>query len=174
MNQVVTPVVLGDPAVILDRHSIRRSSGVPTVSLLVGPTGAAVGTWRRWAAASGRGVVVADRDHFPSVEWVRSVAERTDLSAAAVLSLARRTDRDPHEFLAEWRDRTPADRERFWSTLAPDMDDDLLRMVSVLSHSQASPGTVSSSVSALGESAVPKLVRVVPSVTWPSVLLTVP
>jgi hypothetical protein len=93
-----------------------------------------------------------------------------DVPAAAVQSLARRTDRDPDEFLAEWRDKTPADCERFWRTLTPDRDDDLLHIMANLARSQASPSAVSLSVNDLGETTVPKIVRAVPSVTWPSVL----
>ena len=103
MNTAVTSVALGDPAAILDRHAIRRTTGVPTVSVLVGPIGAGGGTWRHWAAAAGRSVVVANRNVFPSAEWVRSVAEQVDVPAAAVHCLARRAGRDPDEFLAAWR-----------------------------------------------------------------------
>ena len=170
MNKVVTSFVLGDPAAILDRHSIRRTAGVPTMSLLVGPIGAGGGTWRRWATARGRRVVVADRDLFPYAEWVRSVAEQIDLPAAAVQCLARRAERDPDEFLAAWRVKTLANCERFWSTLAPNVDDDLLRAMAILAVSRASPSTVSTSVSDLGERIVPMIVRLVPSATWPSVL----
>src|SRR5437588_13052585 len=62
MNTAVTSFVLGDPMAILDRHEIRRTTGVPTVSLLVGPIGAGGETWRRWAAGTGRRVVVAKGD----------------------------------------------------------------------------------------------------------------
>jgi len=165
----VTSFVLGDPAAILDRHSIRRTAGVPTMSLLVGPIGAGGGTWRRWATARGRRVVVADRDLFPYAEWVRSVAEQIDLPAAAVQCLARRAGRDPDEFLAAWRVMTLADCERFRSTLAPNVDDDLLRAMAILAVSRASPSTVSTSVSDLGERIVPMIVRLIPSAAWPSV-----
>src|SRR5947199_10769159 len=117
MDSAVTSSVPGDLAAILDRHAIRRTTGVPTVSLLVGPIGAGAGTWRRWAAATGRSVVVARRNLFPSAEWVRLVAEQVDLPAAAVRCLAHRAERDPDEFLAAWRAKTPGDRERFWHSL---------------------------------------------------------
>src|SRR6516162_5176402 len=119
-----TSFVLSDPAAILDRHSIRRSAGVPTVSLLVGPIGAGGRMWRRWATAAGRSVVVASRDVFPCADWIRSVAEQIDLPAAAVQSLAEHAGRDPNEFLAAWRARTPADRDRLWNALAPNVDDE--------------------------------------------------
>ena len=78
MNTVVTAVECRDPAAILDRHAIRRTTSVPTLSLLVGPIGAGVGTWHRWAASGGRSVVVANGDRFPCAEWVHSVAEQIE------------------------------------------------------------------------------------------------
>jgi hypothetical protein len=108
MNMAVTSIVGGDCAAILDRHAIRRSSGVPTVSVLVGPIGAGGGAWRRWAAGAGRSVVVAIGNLFPVGEWVRSVADQIDLPAVAVHCLAQRAGRDPNELLDAWRDKTPA------------------------------------------------------------------
>ena len=151
MNAAVTSFAHLDPAAVLDRHAYRRTTGVPTVSLLVGPIGAGVGTWRRWATAKGRSVVVANGNLFPSVAWVRSVAEQIDLPRAAVQCLARRAERDPDEFLASWRVKTLADRERFWSTLEPEADDDLLRQIAILAVNQSSPSSVSTSLSNLGE-----------------------
>ena len=73
----------------------------------------------------------------PAAEWVRSVAERVDLPAAAVRCLARRAGRDPDEFLDAWRAKTPADCDRFWSALTPDADDDLLRAMAALAQAAA-------------------------------------
>jgi hypothetical protein len=170
MNSAVTSFLPCDPAAILDRHTIRRITGVPTVSLLVGPVGAGGGTWRRWAAAMGRSVVVANRNLFPYEEWVRSVAERKDVPAAAVRCLAQRAERDPDEFLASWQAKTPADRERFWSTLAPSVDDNLLRMVASLAVTRSPPSMLAASLSDLGEEIVPMIVRLAPSAMWPGVL----
>jgi hypothetical protein len=170
MHTATTSLALGDPARILDRHAVRRSAGVPTVSLLVGPIGAGGGTWRRWTSTTGRSIVVANRNLFPSAEWVNSVAEQVDLPAAAVQCLARRVERDPDEFLPAWRAKTPADRERFWNTLAPNADDDLLRAVATLAVDQGSWSTVAASLSDLGDRIVPLILRLVPSALWPSVL----
>ena len=100
MNAAVTSATLGDPAVVLDRHAIGRATGIPTVSLLVGPIGASGGTWRRWAAGTGRTVVVANQKMFPYAECVCSVAESSGLPAAEVHCLAKRADRDPNERFA--------------------------------------------------------------------------
>jgi hypothetical protein len=162
--------VLVDRAAILDRHAIRRTAGVPTVSLLVGPIGGGVETWRRWAAGEGRRVVVVHRNPCPYVEWVRSVAEDVDLPAAAVGCVARRLERDPDELLAAWRTKTPAELERFWNTLAPDVDDHLLRAVATLAIDQGPPGVVAAALNGLGEQTVPMIVRLAPSSKRPSIL----
>src|SRR5262249_41791632 len=108
MNTPAKSLTPADPARILDRHASRRIAGVPTVSLLVGPIGAGAGSWRRWVATTGRRVVSVNRNLSPSAEWIRSIAEQVDLPAAAVQCLARRVGRDPDEFLAAWRAKTPA------------------------------------------------------------------
>ncbi len=170
MNTAVTSFVRAHPAAILDRHAIRRATGVPTVSVLVGPIGAGVGTWRRWAAASGRTTVVANRSLFPYAEWVRSVADQVDLPAAAVHCLAQRAQCDPNELLAAWRAKTPADCERFWNNLAPNADDDLLRAAATLAVDQGSRTAVAAALSDLGERIVPMIARIAPTANWPSVL----
>jgi hypothetical protein len=165
-----TPQTLGDPATILDRHAIRRAAGVPTVTLLVGPIGADSGTWRRWAFTTGRSVVVASRNIFPTADWIRLIAGQVDLPVAAVHYLANRARRDPDEFLAAWKEKTAADRERFWSTLAPDLDDDLLGALANLVVDQGSRSTVAMALNGLGDRIVPLIIRLVPSALWPSVL----
>src|SRR5438132_12990493 len=171
MNTEVTSFEFGDPVAILDRHTSRRITSVPTVSLLVGLIGAGGGTWRRWATATGRSVVVANRNHFPSAAWVYCVAEQVDLQTAVVQCLAQRAGHDPDEFLAAWRAKTPADRERFWSTLTPEADDDLLRALAAFAVGRGSRSAVAASLSGLGERIVPMIVRLVPSAVWPRVLL---
>jgi hypothetical protein len=173
MNTAPTSLALDDPTRILDRHAIRRTAGVPTVSLLVGPIGAGCGTWRRWASATGRTVVVASRNLFPTAEWVRPIAEQVDLPAAAVRCLAQRAGRDPDEFLAAWREKTLTDRERFWGTLAPHVDDDLLGTVANLAVDRGSWNTVAAALLDLGDRIVPLILRLVPSALWPSVLFVV-
>ena len=162
--------VLISPASILDRHATRRATGIPTVSMLVGPIGVGVRTWRRWASSVNRRVVLANRNGFPLADWARGVAEQVDLPAAAVRRLAERSGRDPDEFLAAWRSRTPGDCERFWATLAPEADDDMLRAVAILALDSSSPGAVAASLSDLGARIIPMIARLVPSAIWPGVL----
>jgi hypothetical protein len=172
MNAAVTSSAVRDPSAVLDRHTTRRAGGVPTVSLLVGPVGAGRRTWRRWPTATGRPVVPARGHLFPHVEWAHAVAEALDLPAAAVRCLALRAGRDPDEFLAAWRTKTPADCDRLWSALAPHADDDVLRALAALAVERVSSrGTVASFVGALGERIVPAFARLAPA-ALPSVLFT--
>lgn len=168
MNAAVISLVRGDPAAILDRHAVRRTTGVPTVSVLVGPIGAALGVWRRWAAGTRRGVIVANRQAFPSGDWVRSIAEQVDLPAAAVRCLAERAQCDPREFLAAWPVKTAADRERFWNNLTPDANDDFLSVVAGLHVGSGSRSVAP--LCDLGERIVPLVARLASSSHWPTVL----
>ncbi len=170
MNTLAASSVRGEPAAILDRHAIRRTRGVPTVSVLVGPIGIGGRTWRQWAAGTGRSVVVAERNLFPFAEWVRGVAEQTDLPAEAVRFLARRSDRDPDELLAEWRAKTPADRERYFSSVAPNADDDLLRAAANLADVGWTRSGVAAALSEFGERIVSVMADLAPSSDWPSVV----
>jgi hypothetical protein len=170
MNSPPTPFAPHDPSVVLDRHSLRRATGVPTVSVLVGPIGAGGRAWGRWAAVTGRSVVAADRGLFPYAEWLRSVAAQIDLLTAAVKILAQRAGRAPDEFLAAWRDKTFADRELFWSTLAATADDDLLRAAATLPLGQSS-SSAAALLTRFGEPIVPAIIRLFgASIPWPSVL----
>lgn len=170
MNASATFFLPADTATILDRHALRRTTGIPTVSLLVGPIGAGGGAWRRWSAAKGRSVVVAKGNLFPYAEWVRSITEKIDLPVAAVQCLAQRAERDPDEFLAAWQAKTRTDCERFWNTLAPKVDDELLHAVAMLLVGRGSPSAVAASLSDLGERIVPTIARLAPLATWPSIL----
>jgi hypothetical protein len=169
-NFAETSFVPSDLAAILDRHTTRRIAGVPTVSVLVGPIGAGGRTWRRWATATGRRIVTANQRVFPCAEWVRAAAEQLDLPAAAVSCLARRAGRNPDEFLAAWRNRTPADCERLWRSLPPQVDDDLLRAVADLAVGQVPWAAVAVSLSAVGEKIVPIIVRLASTAAWPGIL----
>jgi hypothetical protein len=76
----------------------------------------------------------------------------------------------PNELLAAWRAKTPADCERFWNTLAPNVDNDLLRAVATLAVGRSSRTAVAASLSDLGERIVQVIARLAPSANWPGVL----
>jgi hypothetical protein len=138
--------------------------------VIVGPVGAGGRTWCRWAARDGRKVVVADGHLFPTAEWLRAVAEQVDLPGAAIRCLAQRAGRRPDEFLAAWRVKTRADRDRFWSTLAPQPNDDLLDALAELAVSQHSPTSVAAALSDLGDRIILLLLHLQPPTRWPALL----
>lgn len=170
MTAAATTFVCAEPTAILDRHTVRRSDGIATVSLLVGPVGIGGRTWRGWAAATGRKVIVADPNGFPLVRWLRAVAEQVDLLAMAVQCLAGRAGREPEEFAEAWLAKTAADRERFWKTLVPGGEDDLLRAMATPAAGDVSSDRVAEELSNSGERVVSLLVRLAPSCRWPAVL----
>lgn len=166
----VEAFTIGNSEAILDRHAFRRKTGIPTVSLLVGPMGASGRAWRRWAATTARSVVLAQGDSFPSAQWIQAVAEQIDIPKAALHRLAFRCERDPDQFAAEWRDKTPADQERFWNTYSRNQEDDLLLDVVRLVAEFDSPGTTISGSNDPNERLVPTIVQLTPSAILPSVL----
>jgi hypothetical protein len=172
MNTAVSPREFADSSATLSRHAVRRSNGMPTVSLLVGPIGTGARTWRRWAAAGGRSVVVENDRCFPYAAWTLAAAGQADLPVTAVWRLAQRAERDPTEFLAAWRAMTSADRERFRGTLAPSRDDDLLCVLAdfVIGQDSVNRPDLARSLSTFGESGIPAIVRLDAAVAWPSVL----
>jgi hypothetical protein len=140
------------------------------VTTLVGPIGAGPRLWRRWAKARQLDLVTADDRRFPVAAWLRSLAERHDLPAAAVRRMARRAGRDPAEFLAAWRVKTGADRRQFWTTLEPEADDEHIQKLTTLAISACAPACVASSLDPLGASIVSTLTRLVPAAEWPCIL----
>ena len=139
MNTAVTSFVRGDPAAILDRHAIRRTTGVPTVSLLVGPIGAGVADMASLGSRHRTKPLLSQIgtcSHMPN--GFAPSPNKPICRPRRSSCLAQRADRDPNEFLAAWRAKTPADCERFWNTLAPNVDDDLLRAVATLAVGRGS------------------------------------
>jgi len=99
-------------ALALDRHAERRAAGIPTVSVLVGPTSEGADTWARWVQRSGRRLVrLADGAGSGALAtaWVAALvpppgrpdaaAPAARVRAAAVAWLAGASD-DPPETLA--------------------------------------------------------------------------
>jgi very-short-patch-repair endonuclease len=111
---------------VLQRHNARRASGIPTVTVLVGPAGAARRLWT--AANEPAGTPLLDGTADPHADlrgWID--ANRHGLRRAILHRLARRTGREPDGFLRDWFAKSQADAEAFWNTLEPEPGDDLLR-----------------------------------------------
>jgi Protein of unknown function (DUF559) len=115
----------GDEAVVaaLDRHDQRRRCGVPTISVLVGPTASAMQLVRQWAGKVSRSAVLVrplERDpEFVVVPWVDAVAKDHDLRAAAVQWLARRLDRVADSLERSLRLMTPHEVAMFLDSVLP-------------------------------------------------------
>src|SRR5947209_14942318 len=162
-----TAVVSVDPVALLDRHTVRRAAGVPTLSVLVGPVGISARIWRGWAAARLAGSISATGSHFPLAAWVQSVAEQVDLPGMAVRCLAQRAGPNAHEFLTVWRTKTGGDREPFFDSLTPGTDHELLRAAATIIEGHPSSAALAASLTALGESVVPLVVGLDPYRRWP-------
>lgn len=130
-----------DPSALLERHAVRRSGGVPTVSVLIGPPGAAGALWRRWAAGAGRSVVAASGCAFPLAEWLLRLAEQVDLPSAALDCVARHAGREPAAFRTTWKTLTAADLERRWNALPLHPDDAVLRLLAGLADARSAPAS---------------------------------
>jgi hypothetical protein len=115
------------PGILLDRHQQRREAGLPTVSVLSGPAGLAIGAGRRWAGERGRGVVEVTPDE-PRAEvliaaWVDALAASRDLEQDAVAWLARHLDRPARELGAAMGRKTPLERAAFLEVALTDDSD---------------------------------------------------
>ena len=107
----------------LDRHDQRRRRGVPTVSVLVGPTVSTIQMVRQWADEVGRSTVfVRPGECDPKsvvVPWVNELEKASDLEAAAVCWLARRLDRSAGSLERSLRLMTPYEVAIFLDSVLP-------------------------------------------------------
>ncbi len=107
---------------LLDRHERRRGGGRPTVSVLVGPVGLALGAVRGWAEGRGRGLVREDVTGLVAAvaSWAGRIALGRDLRRDAVAWLARHLGRDEGEVGALVRRRSsPVERATFLDAVLP-------------------------------------------------------
>jgi hypothetical protein len=93
---------VSEPSATLDRHQLRRDSGMPTVSVLSGPVGLAVREVRLWAGGRGRSVVEVtdDRPDAMANAWVDRLAAGGNLRREAASWLAGRLVIDADELEA--------------------------------------------------------------------------
>jgi Protein of unknown function (DUF559) len=107
----------------LDRHDQRRRGGVPTVSVLIGPTVSTIQMVRQWADEVGRSTVfVRPGECDPKsvvVPWVNELEKASDLGAAAVHWLARRLDRGAGSLERSLRLMTPYEVAMFLDSMLP-------------------------------------------------------
>ncbi len=107
----------------LDRHDQRRQSGVPTVSVLVGPNASMMRVLWRWSDAVSRStVLVRPEERDPEsvvVPWVNKLAKNHDLGATAVRWLAWRLDRNAGSLERSLRLMTPHEVAMFLESVLP-------------------------------------------------------
>ncbi len=108
----------------LQRQASRRSAGIPTVDVLVGPVGLARRASKRFHIH--RPIREISGEPWLPLHGFLSQHEQQFLTAALDY-LAHRGGRDPEQFQRDWANKTEADRNAFWQTLAPESGDDLLR-----------------------------------------------
>lgn len=112
----------GSPQAWLNRHAQRRDHGIPTLSVLSGPLGLCVHTWRQWAGSQQQPVVqLCGMDTETIItSWVAALARQRDLTTDALAFLSTRTGQPLAELRAGWQARTWHDAERFWERVGLD------------------------------------------------------
>ena len=103
----------------LDLRQRRREQSIPTISVLSGPIGLGLQTWRAWAARHGLAVVVlSDTDAGNALaRWIWALATTRDLIADAADWLAPFTGYGPAELRRRTAAMTRHDFEWFWRDL---------------------------------------------------------
>ena len=95
----------------LDRHEQRRRSGLPTVSVISGPSWLSSQALEQWAHGRGRSLAwfkgICPRPEDVACGWVERVVARQDLADAATEWLARRIDGSAEELAQSLRVTTP-------------------------------------------------------------------
>ena len=107
----------------LDRHEQRRRSGVPTVSVISGPSGISSQALEQWAHGHGRSLTWFN-GNCPSPEdvahgWVERFVAQHDLADEARQWLARRTDGSAEEITRSLRLMTPMELAMFLDRALP-------------------------------------------------------
>jgi hypothetical protein len=112
----------------LDRHQLRRSQSIPTITLLAGPTGLCVRRWRAWAAHGGRTVAMPEEpDPCAAVSaWIAVLAASRDLVGDAITWLAAITPWEADELRSRFSAMTRQDFDRFWKAVPLDATRDRL------------------------------------------------
>ena len=113
----------GEPIAALNRHDERRRLGVPTVSVLVGPTVTTMRVISQWADAARRSTVFIrpeERDlRSVVIPWMNEVAKDHDLGAAAFHWLAQRLNRAAGPLERSLRLMTPHEVAMFLNAVLP-------------------------------------------------------
>ena len=117
MDATTPPLQANASELILDRHAIRRAGGLPTVSVLVGPVGAATGAFRVWATAHRHPLLAGPAADVLAVATLvaRCIDRMRDLCADACAFLAAHTGTPSAALRAALAGMTHHDLDRFFA-----------------------------------------------------------
>jgi very-short-patch-repair endonuclease len=95
-----------DVTLLLDRQQLRRLQGIPTLSVLVGPVGVGIQTWKRWSGA--RPVAITPNAPLSQIvtSWTASAVTSGCLRAAAITWYAKVTALPPSDAESRWSKMT--------------------------------------------------------------------
>jgi Protein of unknown function (DUF559) len=113
-----------EPSDALDRHQLRRDSGLPTVSVLSGPVGLALQQGRLWAERHERPIVEVAHDRLDAIadSWADRLAASGDLRRWVVCRLARRLGEDADDLGGRIARMSPGELGLFLEASSPDRD----------------------------------------------------
>ncbi len=103
--------------VLLARHALRRADGLPTVSVLLGPVGAALRAWRVWISSGNRPVIAGSAAEVLKVAnlYTQSADRERDLFGDSCAFLAAHIGRPVAELQATVSAMTRQDLDVFFS-----------------------------------------------------------
>lgn len=117
MDEPLLPHRADAVKLVLNRHATRRATGLPTVTVLVGPVGAAIAAFRTWANGRGHAVRVGSDAHRAGVAALLAQAAvgTRDLASDAYSYLASHTGRSGPELRAAIAAMTRHDLDQFFA-----------------------------------------------------------
>jgi hypothetical protein len=141
-----SPLRIGAVELVLDRHATRRAAGLPTVTVLAGPVGAAIAAFRAWANGRGHPVRVGSDPSLPAVAtlFARAALGSRELATGACSYVASHTGRPVAELRAALAGMTPYDLDQFFEAndarLPPGDGTRVARLVCEATLAGESPG----------------------------------
>lgn len=101
----------------LDRHQSRRVDGIPSISVLIGPTGLSINYWRKWSAQKGYQTAII-RDFDISIKtilqsWLTKISENSNLIDICINYLARLIGQPVEQISSEIQRKTHVEWEWF-------------------------------------------------------------
>jgi Protein of unknown function (DUF559) len=113
-----------EPSDALDRHQLRRDSGLPTVSVLSGPVGLALQQGRLWAERHGRPIVEVADDRLDAIadSWADRLAASGNLRRWVVCRLAQRLGENADDLGGRIARMSPGELGLFLDASSPDRD----------------------------------------------------